>query len=215
MTGQSGNHNHPQNRHPYRHYWLTAGLAIILGAVITALAHSSSGSAAKPSQTPTVSGGPTILPTISSPAPRPSPTTPTTSPPTPTVLPAADKAPVIMSYSNSIDLDDYRSPSWGAQNLDMFSDESKYDLSVGAGNVLDGNQSDGSLVIVTGPRTYDTCASAVNYQKSIYDGIVAGTAICVRTSGHRYAYLSVGSHSVSTGQFEFDKITVWDPPFSQ
>jgi hypothetical protein len=75
MTGQSGNDSHSQNRHPYRFYWLTGGLAAILAAVIgTSLAHSSSGPASNPSSSFATSS-PTSPSGISPPALRqPTPT---------------------------------------------------------------------------------------------------------------------------------------------
>jgi hypothetical protein len=49
MTNGPGNDDHPQNRHPYRFYWLTAGLATIVATIIgISVTHSSTGSVSNP-----------------------------------------------------------------------------------------------------------------------------------------------------------------------
>ena len=46
---EQGNHHDPAKKHPYRFYWLTAGLAAIIVAIITVSAmHSSGGSGSSP-----------------------------------------------------------------------------------------------------------------------------------------------------------------------
>ena len=49
MTSESGNDKDPQNKHPYRFYWLTAGLATIIAAIVAvSLTHRSTGSGSNP-----------------------------------------------------------------------------------------------------------------------------------------------------------------------
>lgn len=58
MTTEPGNHHQAENKHPYRFYWLTGGLATIVAAIIAVSAtHSSGGSGGSPwtSPSPTLS----------------------------------------------------------------------------------------------------------------------------------------------------------------
>jgi hypothetical protein len=80
-------------------------------------------------------------------------------------------------------------------------------------NTLLTNASD--FAIVSGPAKYETCESATAYKKRTdKDETEVGTALCVRTTGHRYAFVKIKKviRRSQDSQIELD-VTVWDPPF--
>ena len=76
MATEPENHHHPKNKHPYRFYWLTGGLATIIAAIIAvSVTHASSGTSSSSSGTSSSSPGPSSSspgPSNSSPGPTPS-----------------------------------------------------------------------------------------------------------------------------------------------
>jgi hypothetical protein len=76
MTTAPGNHHHPKNKHPYRFYWLTGGLATILAAIITVSVTHCSGPVNPPIGQVTTPPGPVTTspgPVTTSPGPNPLP----------------------------------------------------------------------------------------------------------------------------------------------
>jgi hypothetical protein len=109
MTNGSGNGNHPQNRHPYLFYWLTAGLATIVAAIIGISAmHSSAGSVSNPEPSDGApSSNPTTSQEIDSPAPVPSSQPPSQPSPTAIATPHTMLLSTALSLTGALDSMDY------------------------------------------------------------------------------------------------------------
>ena len=188
----------------------TAGIALVVAALVT----HSHGEHGPPS---TTSG-----PTTSSPSQTPTTTsTPTeTAPPTPTTTTTAtpsvrNSGTLTLTYLYGADLDSLNQ-DWDVATYD---DQSE----LGKGDVILSNQglqrpitSSTDLALVTGPASDQTCASATGYTENPLE-VSAGQDVCVRTSGHRYAFMHVTSMHGNSNDAESMSVTmtvtVWDPPF--
>lgn len=112
---------------------------------------------------------------------------------------------ITLRPSYGVDLDDAVSSNWnvgqGCCNRDVGWDS-------GATRLLISNDH----AVMTGTPDYTACAQETGYTDgSIERGsLQVGTNLCLRTSGHRYALVTIDDVSDQGVQF---RATVWDPPF--
>jgi hypothetical protein len=195
------------------------GIAIIIGAVITAIATIIG--ALIGGDVITVSAGPAIQPTgtvSASPSPEPPPTTATPEPgptSTGTVRRSTEKHPMVLSDRYYADLDSM-SPDWDVTNngTDDF-DIQLHAYYQGASLWAAGNS---ELATVSDSVNYNTCLMETGYVADEVDPAKPGTGICIKTSEHRYAFITVEKLiSDEPGNVEKIKLTavVWDPPFEE
>ena len=113
---------------------------------------------------------------------------------------------ITLRPSYGVDLDDAVSPNWsvgqGCCNRDV-------------GWAADATQLyiSNDYAVMTGIPDYTACAQETGYTDgSIERGnLQVGENLCVRTSGHRYALVTIEDVSDQGVQF---RATVWDPPFA-
>lgn len=113
--------------------------------------------------------------------------------------------PITLSLGYSANLDSQSSPDWdiahgtGQSQLDL-----NYSFSLNSTTRSD-------LAVVTGPRRVETCLFATGYSAAVKSQqLRKGLTICVKTSEHRLAYLTVTAFKPADG-VTFAAI-VWDPP---
>ena len=105
-----------------------------------------------------------------------------------------------------VDLDDNVSPNWsvgqGCCNRDVGWASNASQLYIS-----------NDYAVMTGTPDYAACAQETGYTDgSIERGnLQVGENLCVRTSGHRYALVTIDDVSDQGVQF---RATVWDPPFA-
>jgi hypothetical protein len=210
----------PHPKLPGSRFGGTRNLALIGGAVVLALlglfAFAFGGGAAPvpvPVPTPAVSRPNVALPPPTTSAAR-SATTPRASAEESAAL-LADGATVRRSTgtqvitlrpSYGVDLDDAVSPNWsvgqGCCNRDVgwTSDAARLNIA-------------NDYAVMTGTPDYTACAQETGYTDgSIERGsLQVGQNLCLRTSGHRYALVTIVDVSDQGVQF---RATVWDPPFA-
>jgi hypothetical protein len=159
---------------------------------------------------------PSTAPPSSSTSPPPTTTTPEPDPtPTVTVRRSTEKHSLVLSDRYYADLDSM-SPDWDVTNNGT--DDFDIQLSAyyqGAGLSAAGNS---ELATVSGPASYDTCLMETGYVADEVDPAKPGTRICIKTSEHRYAFITIEKLiSDEPGNVEKIKLTavVWDPPFEE
>lgn len=176
MTGQSGNENHPQHRHPYRFYWLTGGLAVLLAAIIGAsLAHSSSGPADNPGSSKAQNSVP--VPTVT--ANQPNPPSFSSAPGSNGSISLAPtirhKGPLELNETVGADLDST------ANNWDVATNLTSGDIYISTGWVVSPSGQIAALGNLS--PDYQDCSSTTNY---IPEGIPlsslnSGANFCIQT----------------------------------
>lgn len=155
---------------------------------------------------------PTISITSSPSAERSSPPLETSSPSvSPTVLRSTnDGEPILLIHDGTVDFDNYQSPSWGASQIDQLKDTRDYDAYVFASSLR--ASSEAGVAIVQGEVSYDTCASATNYDNRVrMDDSRTGAKLCFLTTEGRYVFVTVIRQEINPGRYEL-AVTVWDPP---
>lgn len=114
---------------------------------------------------------------------------------------------ITLRPSYSLDLDDNTSPNWsvgagccGPNDIGLNSDASQVYIS-------------DDYAVETGFPGYATCAQETGYTNGALErgSLKSGENLCVRTSEHRYALVTIVSASDQAVQF---RAVVWDPPFS-
>lgn len=170
-------------------------------------------------------GGATAPTPVAGPTPAPQPTgrvLPTTATRTAPVTTSAEGTTVPMAGATvrrttgsqaitlrpnyGVDLDDNVSPNWsvgqGCCNRDVgwASDASALSIS-------------DDYAVMTGTPDYTACAQETGYTDGGIErgNLQVGESLCVRTSGHRYALVTIDDVSDQGVQF---RTTVWDPPFA-
>jgi hypothetical protein len=199
MTNEPGNDNHPQNRHPYWFFWLTAGLATIVAAIIgISVTHSSTGSSSNPGSSksaPVSPSSPSATP-ASTPPPGPGPTAPTS-----TMV--RWHGPITIGWFG-IELDALPPTANTGTGSSTIRDQS--------GELTSGNNG-GTYAQWTGSSapTYDECHNWVltNGNNSSPLPLTSGMQICVLTGSGRTAYLNITSLS-SDGSAAHAQATVWN-----
>ena len=189
MTNGSGNDNHPRNRHPYRFYWLTGGLATIVAAIIgISVTHSSTGSVNSPGPSEPAPVSPGSPPASTSYTPRPS------------TASTYYQGPVTIS-GNGLDFD-INPPSHGPATANFV--YNTFALQ-GAGS----NTVGFAVWKQGGTPTASKCATFVTTnQTSVVPNVTAGMKICFKTDQGRVGLLSV---QPDTSANELHAITtVWN-----
>lgn len=114
---------------------------------------------------------------------------------------------ITLRPSYSLNLDDDTSPNWsvsagccGPNDIGLNSDASQVYIS-------------DDYAVETGSPGYATCAHETAYTDGAVErgSLKPGENLCVRTSEHRYALVTIVSASDQAIQF---RAVVWDPPFS-
>ena len=178
MTNDSRNDNHPQNRHPYLFYWLTAGLAGIVIAVIGILVtHSSSGSVnnSGPSQsTPAYSGSPSAGTSYALPG-------------------SASASTHAIKRQGTITLNN-------GYSVTLYTDAPNWQINIGCGGCELWYQDDlmpgygGQIApLPTGDSgTYEECSSTTAYEPQIpKDSVTKGLRACVMTQDGHFALIQI------------------------
>ncbi|WP_214404709.1 DUF1707 SHOCT-like domain-containing protein [Pseudonocardia lacus] len=112
--------------------------------------------------------------------------------------------PITLSPYYSVDLDDGTSPNWDASrggSGDVFFDHGSEYVSLSS-----------DYAVMAGPADYTACSQETAYTNGRIErgSLTAGQDICVRTTGDRFAVVTVVG--VSDQAFQF-RATVWDPQF--
>ena len=116
-----------------------------------------------------------------------------------------------LSYGYTADLDSLER-TWEVQQGTAGS--LGYDIRYSPG-LEGGHKTD--FAVVTGAKSYDTCASETGYESRVdQDEAQPGTNLCARTSGMRFAYITIKKVRGQglSAQIDLD-VTVWDPPFEE
>jgi hypothetical protein len=154
--------------------------------------------------------GPTPMQTVTvMPSPGPTsadPTTPSPSPDSTTVRRKTDpNTPLTLTDGYRADLDS-RSPNWDVAYADT---DTRFDItwSTGGGGGLSAND----VALVDGPARPETCIAATAYSDGVPENdLKDGATVCVRTSDHRFAYLTVRPLSpVDDSKVTLD-VVVWE-----
>src|SRR5205085_288661 len=118
----------------------------------------------------------------------------------------AEQQPITLRPSYGVDLDDDTSPNWsvgrGCCNRDVGWD--------GNGSVL---YISNDYAVMTGPADYAACSQETGYTSGPLErgSLQPDENLCVRTSGDRYALVTIVDVSDQAVRF---RATVWDPPIS-
>lgn len=184
-----------------------AGVLALLGVLAFALGGGSTPPAPVPVPTPAPQPTSRVLPTTTRPAPVTTSAEGTTVPLAgATVRRSTNGQAITLRPSYGVDLDDAVSPNWsvgqGCCNRDVA-------WSSDANRLLISND----YAVMTGTPDYTACAQETGYTDgSIERGsLQVGENLCLRTSGHRYALVTIVDVSDQAVQFQ---ATVWDPPFA-
>jgi hypothetical protein len=111
---------------------------------------------------------------------------------------------ITLTPSNGVDLDDVSMPNWnagtGCCGHDVGFASAANLLALGNGHA-----------VVTGPLEFATCLHETAYTDSAIErrSLQPGSTICVQTSGHRLALVTIVEASEQAVVFG---ATVWDPP---
>jgi hypothetical protein len=153
---------------------------------------------------PSTSSSDPAAPTSSTgPAPPPTETSPPSEPTGVIVRRITGDKVLTLTAGYGADLDSMKS-SW-----DVKTAENKHkDVAVYHGELTSDN---GDMAIVSGSAKYETCRDATAYQM-IIEKFDSGLKVCVRTSAHRYAFVTVKKFNKISDEIQLD-VVVWDPPF--
>ncbi len=203
------------------------GILTIVGAVvvvavvglIASAVNRGGRSDAAPSPDPVVAPTPTFaLPVVPAVPEATSPVTPSVEPPTGgagardtpsgsgTVRRTTGGEVITLRQRYGVDLDDDTSPNWNVGSACCGRD-------VGFASNANRLYLENDHVVVTGPAQYATCSRETGYTNSAIErgSLRPGETICVRTTGERYALITIASANDQAVQF---RATVWDPPAS-
>jgi hypothetical protein len=179
---------------------------VIVGAVVVLALVGLLGFAIGRGQTaPAPSSGAVAIPTPSvSPAPWSAGESPDGLPDSVTVRRSTGPGLITLRPSYGVDLDDVTRATWNVGTRCCGRD-------VGFG--LDASQLsiDNGHAVVTGPPEFATCFHETAYTNSAIErgSLQPGETLCVRTSGHRFALVTIVNASEQAVEFG---ATVWDPP---
>jgi DUF1707 SHOCT-like domain len=149
---------------------------------------------------------PVLPPTASAARSAGTPTASTSALPGGTVRRSTGGQMITLRPSYGVDLDDAVSPNWsvgqGCCNRDVGWDGGATQLYIS-----------NDYAVMAGVPDYTACAQETGYTDgSIERGSLQRSEnLCVRTSGHRYAFVTIIDVSDQGIQF---RATVWDPPFA-
>ena len=113
---------------------------------------------------------------------------------------------ITLRPSYGVDLDDAVSPNWsvgrGWCNRDV-------GWAADASRLLISND----YAVMTGTPDYTACAQETGYTNGAIErgSLQVGENLCLRTSGNRYALVTIDDVNDQGVQF---RATVWDPPFA-
>jgi|SRR6185437_13237622 len=179
MTNGSRNDNHPQNRHPYLFYWLTAGFASIVIAIIgISVTHSSSGSVStsgSSQSTPAYSGPPSAGTSYAPPG-------------------SASASTHTIKRQGTITLNN-------GYSVALYTDVPNWQINIGCGgdcelwyqdDLMPGYGGQIAPLAAGDSGTYEECSSTTAYEPQIQkDSVTKGLRACVMTQSGHFALIQI------------------------
>lgn len=188
-----------------------AGVLVLLGVLAFAFNANSAPLSPVPAPGPTMAPPPPSIPAPPTAATRSASVTTSAEGTTvplagATVRRSTNGQAITLRPSYGVDLDDAVSPNWsvgqGWYNRDVGWDSD-------ASRLLIAND----YAVMTGTPDYTACAQETGYTNGAIErgSLQVGENLCLRTSGNRYALVTIDDVNDQGVQF---RATVWDPPFA-